>query len=1395
MKKALRKGAIGCALLAGTMLTAPAPVLAQSPPPRFSQVDGNGVDLVTVQHSFSFTEGGIGSGEGGLSLTTFAPYGDARTQWTGLLYRLTSGGTSLMYVEFGPIAETFTISGSTYTSTLANGGTLAGIGNGQYRYTSSDGTRIVFESDYQTGGVSYNMGSPLCSVGDEDTCAVPISITRPNGMTFTLDWTIVPHCDGYDGGTCINPTAYFRFAGVTSSANYRFTLSYATDSFASGSWYIRTGASFTNLASAPSPLPSSSWAYSGGGVVDVTDTGGRTWRFTNGSGTFSIRRPGSSSADVTVTTSGGYVTQVVRDGVTTTYSRSVSGSTLTLTVTTGGNATTVVSNLTTGLISSITDPTSRTTSYQYDGNGRLTRVTMPEGNSIGYTYDARGNIAETRLREKGDDGDPPDPDDDIVTSANYLSSCSNPVVCNSPTSTTDARGNTTDYTWDSTHGGPLTVTAPAPTSGATRPQTRYTYSQVTAVTGQPVYLPTNISACQTTSSCNGQADEAEANISYNTSNLLPTSVSRGSGNGALVATEAMTYDSVGNLLTVDGPLDGSADTARYRYNAARQVVGVAGPDPDGGGSLKHRAVRVTYGSDGQPTKVERGTVNSQSDGDWASFATLEEVQQSYDSNHRPTVRRAVSGGTTYELTQASYDNAGRLHCVAQRMNPSEFDSLPSGACTLDTQGSYGPDRITRYSYDGADRVVRVEEAVDVTGTWTSVADTTHTSNGQAETVTDGEGNMTTFVYDGFDRRVRIRYPSPTTDGASSTTDYEELTLDRNGNVTSHRLRDTNSIGMTYDTLGRPTERDRPGSELTQTYSYDLLGRMTGASQTGNALSFTFDALGRNLTQAGPRGTNTYVYDIAGRRTRMTYADSGLYIDYDYNVVGDITAIRENGATTGVGVLATYGYDDRGRRTSVTRGNGTSTSYSYDAVSRPTQITQDLTSGGSDLTLTMTYNPAGQILTRAGAHGGYAWTSHYAVNRNYTANGLNQYTGVGAITPTYDTRGNLTSAGSTTYAYDSDNALTGVNGYTNLLSYDPLGRLYDISVGTTRRMAYDGQNLVAEYNSSNVLQRRFVHGPGSDEPIVWYEGTGTSDRRWFHADERGSIVTVSDGNGAALAYMAYDDYGIPQHGGYGGAQYGRFGYTGQVWLTELGLQHSRNRTYSPTLGRFLQTDPIGFAGGMNLYGYVGNDPINLRDPLGLVPEENDPIIVTATQNGFTPVPNPMFTVEINGLFQRAQTLGNVADPEIVVTATASTGGAPGGQTGSRATPPPSETPTCRDIRRRVENTRGDLPSYITNSRFWNSSHSLTVELVSARMNLADANSIAMILGIGAAEASGAAANRNYRPSRGGSWASIIAGAVAGGYVSYHQNLAQRQVEALRARLAQLQAQADGTCLGR
>ena len=528
------------------------------------------------------------------------------------------------------------------------------------------------------------------------------------------------------------------------------------------------------------------------------------------------------------------------------------------------------------------------------------------------------------------------------------------------------------------------------------------------------------------------------------------------------------------------------------------------------------------------------------------------------------------------------------------MNPSIYASLPSSACTLGTAGSYGNDRINQTVYDAASEPTQLKEAVGTSDAATERT-LTYSNNGLVTSLLDAESNKTTYVYDGFDRLSQRQYPSSTKGaGTSNSSDYEQLAYDANSNVTSRRLRDANSIGFTFDNLNRVTFKDLPGSEPDVTTAYDNLGRLTSASQSGNSLNFTYDALSRKLTEVGPQGTVTSAYDVAGRRTQLTYPGSGLYVNTDYLVTGEVSAIRENGASSGVGVLATYGYDDLGNRTSVTFGSGVVQSLTYDAVSRLASLASNLSGISNNPSATFAYNPANQITQTVRTGDAFAWTGHSNVNRGYTSNGLNQYSAAGSASLTYDSKGNLTSDGTSSYGYSSENLLT--SGPATSLSYDPALRLYQLSgSSSTTRFAYDGPNLIADYDGSNALQHRYVFGPGFDAPIVEYAGSGTSSRAFLTADERGSIIGRSDSSGALGNALSYDEYGAP-----GSANIGRFQYTGQVWLPEIGLQYSKARIYSPALGRFLQTDPIGSAGGVNLYAYTENDPVNLADPLGTDP---------------------------------------------------------------------------------------------------------------------------------------------------------------------------------------------------
>jgi RHS repeat-associated protein len=651
----------------------------------------------------------------------------------------------------------------------------------------------------------------------------------------------------------------------------------------------------------------------------------------------------------------------------------------------------------------------------------------------------------------------------------------------------------------------------------------------------------------------------------------------------------------------------SPSTTATRFNADRRPTGSIAPDPDGAGPLGFPAVRNSYDAAGRVTKVEKGELAAwQSEAvapaNWTGFTVHQIVDTSYDALDRKT-RETVSGVepgggamTAVSVTQFSYDTSGRLECTAQRMNPAAFAALPASACTLGTQGSQGPDRIVKSVYDAAGQLLQVREGV---GTAVEAAEATrsYSLNGQLKQVIDANGNRAELRYDGHDRLARWVFPSPTkpsayddatpasaaaSAGSLNEADYEAYLSDANGNRTSLRKRDGSTLTYQYDPLNRMIVKvvpERSGLLAAHTrdvyYRYDLRGLQTEArfdSLSGEGVSASYNGFGRlassSISMGGVTRTLSAQYDAIGGRTELTYPD-GVKISFAHDGLDRMTGVLEGALGAGV-ALATIGYDDRGERASMTRRGGDATAYGYDGVGRLKTLDDTFVGATGNTSSSFGYNPASQIIALARSNDAYAYAPASGT-RSYAVNGLNQYTTAGGLTQAHDLNGNLSFDGAVSYSYDVENRMVGASNGASLI-YDPLGRLWQTSgasTGTTRFL-YDGDELVAEYDGSGTLTRRYVHGAGVDDPLVWYEGAGTTDRRFLHADERGSVVAVSDSTGAVTNVNSYDEYGKP-----GSGNLGRFQCTGQKWVAELGLYDYKARMYHPSLGRFLQTDPIGF----------------------------------------------------------------------------------------------------------------------------------------------------------------------------------------------------------------------------
>ena len=499
--------------------------------------------------------------------------------------------------------------------------------------------------------------------------------------------------------------------------------------------------------------------------------------------------------------------------------------------------------------------------------------------------------------------------------------------------------------------------------------------------------------------------------------------------------------------------------------------------------------------------------------------------------------------------------------------------------------------------------------------------------------------MTTFTYDILNRLVTRT--GPLDDPANPTS----FTYDLRDNLLTVTDRKGQVITNEYDDLSRLTQISTPDNVID--FTYDAVGNMLTVTDNDSSVARTYDGLNRVVTQqtlvAGiqPVVTLTNSYNAVGNRVSLTDTEGGL-TQLAYDAVGRLVQLITPGAGT-----IDLGLDAAGRRSQIAFPNGVATDFEYDLNGRLSDVTHNI--GVTELAgFGYTYSAVGNILaiaeqtgTRdftydalqrltaggfAAAPESYAYdavgnrtTSH--LSATHVTDSANRLTEDDAFTYTYDDNGNLTAKTDkvttdvTGYVYDAQNQLIQITFpdlTTATYGYDGLNRRIEKDVaGVITRYVYDGEDILLEYDGTNTLLARYSHGPGRDRPLAMERG-GLSF--FYQADHQGSVRLVTDAAGFVVNGYEYDSYGnfevvtegVPNP----------YTYTGREQDPESGLYYYRARYYDPTTGRFINEDPISYAGlDLNLYRYVSNNPVNGTDPGGLwtKPAHNDLIDHTFNEN--------------------------------------------------------------------------------------------------------------------------------------------------------------------------------------
>lgn len=774
-------------------------------------------------------------------------------------------------------------------------------------------------------------------------------------------------------------------------------------------------------------------------------------------------------------------------------------------------------------------------------SGNITQLTSPNGRWLKLTYDGSNRVTEVK--------------DNFGRTVSYTYDASGRLW-----KETDANSGVTEYTYDSSH-RMLTIKDPRGNVYLTN-----TYDSAGRVDTQTLI---NTGTYEIDYTVDGSGKITQADVTDPQNNV-----------------RRVTFNSNGYPLTDTYAYGTSiAQTITYERNSSTNIISAI-TDELG------RRVEFERDADGFITEVTAlpGTSDEAVwqytyEPNYHGLATATDPL-----NHTSTFTYDASGsmiGAKNALNHQysfTYDKSGQLLTIADPLTNSTQFTYNGG----DIAEVADPlSRTVKFTRDGVGRPTSIQNAsgnkvkyeYDVLNRVTSVTNPAqgvtsfaYDANSNLSSLTDARTNATSYTYNNMDQLV-TRTDQLTNDGT--------IVYNLDGTIQESTDRKGQTTSYTYDELRRLTEVTYDDSSTTS-YTYDDGNRITEIDDSiAGTITIAYDDFNHVTSVTSPQGTVSYTYDDAGRRTSMTVSGQTA-IDYTYDNANRLTQIAQ-GSTT-----ITIAYDNAGRRSSLSLPNGVTTEYTYDAASQVTELTYKK-SGVTTGNLTYTYNNAG---LRTAIGGSYARMGLPSATTGGTYNAANQQTALGGSSLTYDLNGNLTSDGTTTYTWNVRNQLTGMSrtGLSASFQYDGLGRRVSKTVNSsTTSYVYDGPHIVQE-KVSGTPTANIILGM-LDEVLIRTDSGGSFSPL---VDGNGNTIGLTDSSGVVQTEYTYQPFGETTSSGSSNGNPSQ--YTGRD-NDGTGLYYYRGRYYSPALHRFISEDPIGVLGGVNLYGYVGNNPISYTDPYG------------------------------------------------------------------------------------------------------------------------------------------------------------------------------------------------------